>query len=156
MNREAAIVAFSGSTGEGLSEWLSACPRRPAAPLVIDYDRYAVAEAMLGWLNGIAVVRSAEPFSPAGVVRKLFEATHDTPIAHLKVAVLSPGAGAAAPAESSSKSSRASSSAARRRCIAMPVDATTPSHATMMRPPERRSARLLHETSARAPPRASR
>lgn len=96
INPEAAIVAFSALTGEGLSEWLAARPRRPASPLAIDYNRYAAAEAGLGWLNGLAVVQSAKPFSPASVVRKLLGALRDAPIAHVKVAVLEPGAGAAA------------------------------------------------------------
>jgi signal transduction histidine kinase/Ni2+-binding GTPase involved in maturation of urease and hydrogenase len=96
INAEAAIVAFSATTGEGLSTWLAARPARPAAPLVIDYDRYAAAEASLGWLNGLAVVESALSFSPASVVRKLFSLLRDVAIVHLKVAVLEPGVGAAA------------------------------------------------------------
>ena len=96
INAEAAIVAFSAITGEGLLTWLAARPARPAAPLVIDYDRYAAAEASLGWLNGLAAVESALSFSPASVVRKLFSFLRDAAIVHLKVAVLEPGAGAAA------------------------------------------------------------
>lgn len=96
INADAAIVPFSAITGEGMSTWLAARPARPAEPLEIEYDRYAAAEASLGWLNGLAVIESAQPFSPASVVRKLFSALRDVAIVHLKVAVVEPGTGAAA------------------------------------------------------------
>jgi signal transduction histidine kinase/Ni2+-binding GTPase involved in maturation of urease and hydrogenase len=96
INRDAAVVAVSSVTGEGLSAWLAARPARPASPLAIDYDRYAAAEASLGWLNGVAVVESTLPFRPASVVRKLFGALHDLPVVHFKVAVLEPATGASA------------------------------------------------------------
>ncbi|MEO6419999.1 MAG: methyltransferase domain-containing protein, partial [Polyangiaceae bacterium] len=93
---DAAIVAFSGRTGQGLAEWLAARPTRPAAPLVIDYDRYAAAEATLGWFNGRARISCDATFSPATVVRDLLGILCTEPIAHLKVAVLEPAAGTAA------------------------------------------------------------
>ena len=61
----AAMVPVSGRTGYGLEAWMSARPERPAAPLQIDYGRYADAEALLGWANANLHVRSPEPFDPA-------------------------------------------------------------------------------------------
>jgi SAM-dependent methyltransferase len=93
---DAAVVAFSGRTGQGLAEWLAARPTRPAAPLIIDYDRYAAAEATLGWFNGCARISGDATFCPAAVVRDLLGILRPEAIAHLKVAVLEPATGTAA------------------------------------------------------------
>ncbi|MGH7271324.1 MAG: DVU_1556 family methyltransferase, partial [Polyangiaceae bacterium] len=93
---DAAIVPFSGLTGEGLDRWLAARPARPAPPLDLDYDRYAAAEASLGWLNARVEVRSDEEFSPSEVLVRFLEELKDLPIAHAKVAVIEPPLGIAA------------------------------------------------------------
>lgn len=92
----AATVRISSVTGAGISDWLAARPSRPAAPLVLDYDRYAAAEASLGWLNARALVEADHTFAPASVLNRFFEALRALPIAHLKIAVERPSRGSAA------------------------------------------------------------
>lgn len=89
-------VRVSGVTGQGIDDWLAARPERPAAPLAIDYDRYAAAEALLGWCNAEVVIRGEEPFDAADLMRRACDAMADTPIAHLKLTSLEPGGGRAA------------------------------------------------------------
>jgi SAM-dependent methyltransferase/Ni2+-binding GTPase involved in maturation of urease and hydrogenase len=93
---DAAVVSFSGLTGEGLDDWLVARPASPAAPLLLDYDRYAAAEASLGWLNASAEVRAEIPFAPADVMRRFLDDLADLPVAHAKVAMVEPRHGVAA------------------------------------------------------------
>jgi len=61
----------SSVTGEGIAEWLDDVLReRPAAnsPILdLDYERYAAAEAALGWLNWRAVVSTRKALTPAAV-----------------------------------------------------------------------------------------
>jgi Ni2+-binding GTPase involved in maturation of urease and hydrogenase/SAM-dependent methyltransferase len=83
----AAFVHVSNSSEQGLGEWISARPVRPAAPLVLDYDRYAAAEASLGWLNANVHITCDDASSPADVVQALLDRVHGLPIAHLKLAV---------------------------------------------------------------------
>lgn len=92
----AAIVPFSGKTGEGAREWLAARPAKPSAPLVIDYERYGAAEAALGWLNGHVVITAARPFAPRALVLDILGALRALPIAHVKLAVVEPNQGTAA------------------------------------------------------------
>lgn len=93
---DATVVAVSGLTGEGLWDWLSAPIVRPAALLDIDYDRYASAEALLGWCNARVKITSDAPFSPRVVVEKFLSRMASFPIAHLKIAGLEPPGGRAA------------------------------------------------------------
>jgi G3E family GTPase len=54
-NPKAAVIAYSAITGDGLKHILEAVrskQRSERAPVDIDYDRYAAAEAELGWYNG--------------------------------------------------------------------------------------------------------
>ena len=79
----------------GVAEWLAEVMDSSrvvgAHVLDVDYDRYAAAEASLGWLNLHADVELAEPLSPAmlagplldGLDRRLTEA--GVSIAHLKI-----------------------------------------------------------------------
>lgn len=83
---DATIVAVSGVTGEGIGEWLSVTPARLAAPLVLDYDRYANAEAALGWSNAHVHLTSDAPFDAALVLQRFLEGLQDAPVAHIKVA----------------------------------------------------------------------
>ena len=87
---DAPVVHISSVTGAGVADWLAAQPLSLAQPLVIDYDRYAAAEALLGWANGrIGVLGNARP---KVLVERLFAALADQPIAHLKVYVEAGGA----------------------------------------------------------------
>lgn len=51
------VFEVCGRTGEGLDEWFQALMNErsgPAEVMEVDYDRYAVGEAMLGWVNSEA------------------------------------------------------------------------------------------------------
>ncbi len=62
------IFKVCGRTGEGLEEWFEALLNARSGPAVImevDYERYAVGEALLGWVNSearCAPARNAEEF----------------------------------------------------------------------------------------------
>ncbi|MBK7399618.1 MAG: methyltransferase domain-containing protein [Myxococcales bacterium] len=92
----AAVVAVSGTEKIGLGEWLAQKPERPASPLMIDYDRYAAAEALLGWCNARVRIVGETPFSPAAVAEAFLARMADAPIAHLKLTGLEPEGGRAA------------------------------------------------------------
>lgn len=93
---DATVIAVSGLSGAGVAEWLAAVPARPASPLVIDYDRYAAAEALLGWCNARVRIIGETSFSPAEVARRFLERMADAPVAHLKLTGLVPEGGRAA------------------------------------------------------------
>jgi ubiquinone/menaquinone biosynthesis C-methylase UbiE/Ni2+-binding GTPase involved in maturation of urease and hydrogenase len=96
LNPVAPLVRVSGKTGAGVDEWLAAKIDRLAPPLVIDYDRYAAAEARLGWCNARVQLQSRDPFSPSAVMQAFLANMADAPIAHLKLVSLVPeGVGAA-------------------------------------------------------------
>ena len=88
-------LRLSGSTGDGVSEWLHevlAGNRIPGSRLLeVDYQKYADAEAALGWLNWQANLRLRRALSPASVVGPLLEDLDQAlsqariEIAHLKV-----------------------------------------------------------------------
>lgn len=96
---QARLLAASSHTGIGLDEWLSIVlgqsSRNPQA-LVIDYGRYADAEAALGWLNVKGLVRADQSFSAqAWTGNLLITLTHAfaaqaAPIAHIKTMVSTP------------------------------------------------------------------
>jgi hypothetical protein len=75
-NRTKCLAAPSRSvnalTGEGVSAWLdellSGALPVGAKLLEIDYQRYAAAEAALGWLNWSAMIQLQTPLSPASLV----------------------------------------------------------------------------------------
>ena len=60
------LMAVSATEGSGMDEWLEdLISGRPGANTVlsqIDYDRYANAEAVLGWLNAAVKLTADEPF----------------------------------------------------------------------------------------------
>jgi hypothetical protein len=93
---EAAVVAVSGAAAFGLDDWMAARPACPANPLLIDYDRYAAAEALLGWCNARVRVIGNEPFSAGDLARSFLELLLDAPIAHVKLADQSAAGGRAA------------------------------------------------------------
>lgn len=98
---QARLLATSAQTGAGLDEWLAIVlgqsSRNPAA-LVIDYERYAAAEAALGWLNVKGMVRANQDFSAQAWASTLLTTLADTftsqgaPIAHIKTLVTTPHA----------------------------------------------------------------
>lgn len=87
----AADFRVSAVTGQGVAEWLDEVlsGRRVAGAHVvdIDYDRYAAAEAELGWVNLHAAIRLREPAAPAAVAGPILDRIEDSiaEIAHLKV-----------------------------------------------------------------------
>jgi len=100
---DAVVVLVSARTGEGLDRWLAVLKQDRSAgkqPLEIDYDRYAEAEAELGWLNATFKVSQKDGFK-AGVLlqelaldlRERFS-LHKAQIAHLKMFLGSGGRGA--------------------------------------------------------------
>jgi hypothetical protein len=86
---------LSGLTGRGVQEWLQEVlhsPRIPGTrPLDIDYERYAEAEAALGWLDLHAQVDLRAPRSPSLLCGPLLDSIDAAlteagiPIAHLKI-----------------------------------------------------------------------
>lgn len=82
---DAPVIPVSGRTGLGIDEWLHADVSHRAAPLVIDYDRYAAAESLLGWCNARVRLRSVAGFEPASAMRAFLDAMSSAPVAHVKV-----------------------------------------------------------------------
>jgi G3E family GTPase len=95
------LIAVSAKTGAGMEEWLDdLLSGRPGANTVlrqIDYDRYAHAEAVLGWLNAAVFMSASVPFNASNFARKLLielrEAfkQRDGEIGHLKIVITSAG-----------------------------------------------------------------
>ena len=73
---EKEILAISARDGGGVEKWLEVLlSGRPGANTVlshIDYDRYARAEAVLGWLNAAIKISSDQLFSADKFVMDLF------------------------------------------------------------------------------------
>jgi hypothetical protein len=74
-------VYLSALTGKGLREWLdeilSAERSAGSRILQIDYDRYAQAEAALGWLNWRAYIDLTRPLSPSELVGPFVDALQE-------------------------------------------------------------------------------
>ncbi len=95
------VTAISAKEGDGMDAWLEELlSGKPGANTVlrqIDYDRYATAEAVLGWLNAAVKVRASEPLVASDFARtlalKLQEAFkgREGEIGHLKFAITSGG-----------------------------------------------------------------
>jgi len=90
------VFRVSATTGAGLDEWLHEVLDAEANCdlhfLDIDYNRYAAAEAALGWVNWKVRFRAARPRTSASIAGPLLEylAFRTPGIAHLKVFVSSP------------------------------------------------------------------
>ncbi len=95
------LLAVSAREGTGMDEWLDdLMSGRPGANTVlrqIDYDRYANAEAVLGWLNAAVKLQADQPFdarryvtSLATMLRDRFKADKGE-IGHLKFVLTSAG-----------------------------------------------------------------
>jgi hypothetical protein len=85
----------SAISGAGVATWVDelTCGGLPAAAkiLAIDYERYAKAEAGLGWLNCRFRVQNTTPMSPAMLIGPLLDALDEKltaqgiQIVHLKI-----------------------------------------------------------------------
>ncbi len=88
------IFSLSAQTGAGVAEWLNFLlgqdDYKEQEGLEIDYERYAEAEAALGWLNAKGMLIGDETFSAQAWLKKLLTMTanylveHNAEIAHLK------------------------------------------------------------------------
>lgn len=95
------VAGVSAKEGEGMKEWLEdLLSGRPGANTVlrqIDYDRYATAEAVLGWLNAAISMTAREPFAVkklaftlASELQEAFK-SRNAEIGHLKLVITSAG-----------------------------------------------------------------
>ncbi len=95
------LMAVSASEGTGMDEWLDdLISGRPGANTVlsqIDYDRYAAAEAVLGWLNAAVKLKADKLFDPGRFMTSLATTLRDRfkaekgEIGHLKFVITSAG-----------------------------------------------------------------
>jgi len=98
---EKIVTAVSAREGEGMDDWLEdLLSGRPGANTVlreIDYDRYATAEAVLGWLNAAIMLNARDSFEATEFSRnlalRLQEAfkERNAGIGHLKFLITSGG-----------------------------------------------------------------
>lgn len=93
------VLPVSAHTGEGVAAWLDRVMRGASdleRVLSIDYDRYAQAEAQLGWLNARGTLRADLPFSARNWLTHLLGMTdtalrsQGAAIAHVKAQVTTP------------------------------------------------------------------
>ncbi|MBW2671366.1 MAG: hypothetical protein JRD87_16105, partial [Deltaproteobacteria bacterium] len=95
------VMAVSAREGRGMDQWLEVLlSGRPGANTVlrqIDYDRYARAEAALGWLNSAIKVSASEGFDAGEFLKSLAETIRNAfqqknaGIGHLKFVITSAG-----------------------------------------------------------------
>lgn len=95
------VMAVSAREGRGMDQWLEVLlSGRPGANTVlrqIDYDRYARAEAALGWLNSAIKVSASEGFDAGEFLKRLAEIIRNAfqqknaEIGHLKFVITSAG-----------------------------------------------------------------
>lgn len=98
---EKKLMAVSAKLGTGMDQWLDdLLSGRPGANTVlreIDYDRYAHAEAVLGWLNAAVRMSASEAFDAARFARTLLTDLREAfrqkggEIGHLKIVITSAG-----------------------------------------------------------------
>ena len=98
---EKRLMAVSAREGTGMDEWLDdLISGRPGANTFlsqIDYDRYANAEAVLGWLNAAVKLRADQPFDADQLMTSLATSLRDRfkvekgGIGHLKFVITSSG-----------------------------------------------------------------
>ena len=95
------VLVTSALKGDGMQSWLDILlSGRPGADTVlgqIDYDKYARAEAILGWLNAAIKIRSKEFFDTSKLIQQLILEIRKTlrqqnaGIGHLKLVLTSGG-----------------------------------------------------------------
>lgn len=95
----ARLLGVSARQGDGMGTWLDMTLGQIHAndmTLTVDYERYAEAEAELGWLNAKGMVRSSTAFSArrwmAALMERLGQELTDSQIAHIKAHVSTPQA----------------------------------------------------------------
>jgi G3E family GTPase len=98
---EKRVLPVSAKEGSGMEEWLEILlSERPGANTVlrqIDYDRYARAEAVLGWLNTAVKMSSPQPYDAAGLAKRLVSTLEsafkekNAEIGHLKFVITAHG-----------------------------------------------------------------
>jgi G3E family GTPase len=96
---EADVLGYSAGTGDGLAALLTRWGDQPSPDrdIDVDYDRYAAAEAAMGWLNQVWQVEAPRPFPAGRWARTLLEsvsaacARRGHVIGHAKLAVRTPG-----------------------------------------------------------------
>jgi len=98
---EKSVTGVSAKAGTGMDEWLEVLlSGKPGANTVlrqIDYDRYATAEAVLGWLNAAVRVKATRPLDAKEFSRTLALSLREAfkhkggEIGHLKFALTSAG-----------------------------------------------------------------
>ena len=99
--QDKSMMAVSAKEGRGMDEWLAnLLSGRPGSNTVlrqIDYDRYATAEAVLGWLNAAVKLTATKPFDTGEYIRTLAVSLRETfkrkngAIGHLKFVITSSG-----------------------------------------------------------------
>ena len=73
---EKVILELSGREGTGVDAWLTLLATERAASqsyMEVDYDKYAVGEAQLGWLNCQLILESSEEFDLDAILMDLAE-----------------------------------------------------------------------------------
>jgi len=95
------ILTTNAREGHGIDKWMeSLLSGRPGANTILrklDYDRYARAEAVLGWLNAAVKISAAKPFSISDFLQALMVELRDVfkeekgEIGHLKAVFTSGG-----------------------------------------------------------------
>jgi len=95
------VMGVSARHGHGVDAWLELLlSGRPGANVVLkelDYDRYATAEAVLGWLNAAVKLAARQSFEPVRFLCQLAEGMkeefkkRDAEIGHLKFVLTSSG-----------------------------------------------------------------
>lgn len=98
---EKKILVVAAKNGVGMDNWLDILlSGRPGAGTVlreIDYDRYAAAEAVLGWLNAAIKLNAPKAFEPAMLLSELLKNLQsrfkekNAAIGHLKCALTGGG-----------------------------------------------------------------
>ncbi|MGH9424414.1 MAG: GTP-binding protein [Thermoanaerobaculia bacterium] len=95
------LFAVSARTGEGLDDWfdwMSSAEQPGGEAMELDYGLYAEGEALLGWLNATAHVRSTAKFDGAQVMSYVARQIHSRlvsmgyEVAHLKMSFTREGA----------------------------------------------------------------
>ncbi len=93
LSPDAVVVPVSGEDGSGIEAWYGAEPSSPSRTLDIDYERYARAEAELGWANAEVTFSSEDAFAPKVILEAFLNAFAGEPVAHVKLVSTSPEGG---------------------------------------------------------------
>ena len=100
-----AVLPVSSASGEGFDQWINIVLQEDTIKIhdlkEINYDRYAEAEAALGWYNGTLSLTREREFDPNDMLLELLEgitggiSTAGGAVAHLKAIATTQGAGVA-------------------------------------------------------------